>query len=49
MKAKGATVLITPCHNCHSGLEDINHHYHIGFEIKFLGDILYEVIEKPAG
>jgi hypothetical protein len=20
-----------------------------GFEIKFLGDILYEVIEKPAG
>jgi Fe-S oxidoreductase len=48
-KAKGAKVLITPCHNCHSGLEDINHHYHIGFEIKFLGDILYEVIEKPAG
>jgi Fe-S oxidoreductase len=49
VKAKGAKVLITPCHNCHSGLEDINHHYHIGFEIKFLGDILYEVIEKPAG
>jgi Fe-S oxidoreductase len=49
VKAKGATVLITPCHNCHSGLEDINHHYHIGFEIKFLSDILYEAIEKPAG
>jgi Fe-S oxidoreductase len=46
-KAKGAKVLITPCHNCHSGLEDINHHYGLGLEIKFLMDILYEVMEKP--
>jgi len=47
VKAKGANVLITPCHNCHSGLEDINHHYGLGLEIKFLMDILYEVMEKP--
>ena len=47
-KARGAKVLITPCHNCHSGLEDINHHYGIGLEIKFISDILYEVIEKPV-
>jgi Fe-S oxidoreductase len=47
VKAKGAKVLITPCHNCHSGLEDINHHYGLGLEIKFLMDILYEVMEKP--
>jgi Fe-S oxidoreductase len=47
-KAKGAEVLIAPCHNCHSGLEDINHHYGIGLEIKFIGDILYEVMEKPV-
>ena len=46
-KAKGAKVIIAPCHNCHSGLEDINHHYGLGFDIKFLGDILYEVMEKP--
>ena len=46
-KAKGAKVLITPCHNCHSGLEDINHHYGLGLEIKFLVDILYEVMDKP--
>jgi Fe-S oxidoreductase len=46
-KAKGAKVLIAPCHNCHSGLEDINHHYGLGLEIKFLGDILYEVMDKP--
>lgn len=46
-KSRGASVLITPCHNCHSGLEDINHHYELGFDVKFIGDILYEVIEKP--
>jgi Fe-S oxidoreductase len=46
-KTRGAKVLIAPCHNCHSGLEDINHYYGVGQEIKFLGDILYEVMEKP--
>jgi Fe-S oxidoreductase len=46
-KARGAKVLIAPCHNCHSGLEDINDHYGLGLEIKFLMDILYEVMDKP--
>jgi len=46
-KSRGAKVLITPCHNCHSGLEDINHHYELGLDIKFIIDILYEVMEKP--
>lgn len=46
-KSRGAQVLITPCHNCHSGLHDIVHHYGIGLEIKFLSDIIYEVMEKP--
>lgn len=47
LAATGVKVLLAPCHNCHSGLEDINHHYKIGMGIKFLGDILYEVMEKP--
>ena len=46
-KKRGASIMITPCHNCHSGLEDINHHYELGFDIKFFGDIIYEVMEKP--
>jgi Fe-S oxidoreductase len=46
-KSRGAKVLIAPCHNCHSGLEDINHHYGLGYEIKFISDIIYEVMEKP--
>jgi Fe-S oxidoreductase len=46
-KTKGAEVLIAPCHNCHSGLEDIVHHFGVGQEVKFIGDIIYEVMEKP--
>jgi hypothetical protein len=38
---------VAPCHNCHSGLHDIVHHYEIGLDIKFFGDIIYEVMEKP--
>jgi len=47
-KVKGAKIVITPCHNCHSGIEDIIHHYELGVETKFLGDILYQVMEKPS-
>ena len=47
VKSRGAKILIAPCHNCHSGLEDINRYYGLGMDIKFIGDILYEVMEKP--
>lgn len=46
LKRTGAQVLIAPCHNCHSGLEDIVEHYGIEMEIKFFGDIIFEVMEK---
>jgi Fe-S oxidoreductase len=45
-KAKGAVTCIAPCHNCHGGLEDIIHSYGLGLDLKFLGDIIYEVMEK---
>ncbi|MFH2091600.1 MAG: electron transfer complex ferredoxin TmcB [Pseudomonadota bacterium] len=48
LKRTGAQVLISPCHNCHSGLHDIVEHYGIGMEIKFLGDIIFEVMEKTV-
>ncbi|MCP4693770.1 MAG: (Fe-S)-binding protein [Desulfobacterales bacterium] len=47
-KSRGARTLIAPCHNCHSGLEDIVHYYGIGLETKFIADIMYEVMEKPG-
>jgi Fe-S oxidoreductase len=46
-KSKGAVTCIAPCHNCHGGLEDIIHVNEIGMDLKFLGDIIYEVMEKP--
>jgi Fe-S oxidoreductase len=46
-KAKGAKTIIAPCHNCHGGLEDIVHHYGLDMDIKFLGDIIYQTMEKP--
>jgi Fe-S oxidoreductase len=42
-----ADAVVTPCHNCHSGIEDIVHHYEIGIDVKFLIDILYDTMEKP--
>ena len=47
IKETGAEVVISPCHNCHGGLEDIIHKYHLGTELKFLIDIIYECMEKP--
>ncbi|WP_457571634.1 electron transfer complex ferredoxin TmcB [Desulfovulcanus sp.] len=47
LKATGVKVLVAPCHNCHGGLEDIIHYYDLGMELKFLGDIIYECMEKP--
>ncbi len=43
----GVKVCIAPCHNCHGGLEDIIHKYKLGIELKFLGEIIYDCMEKP--
>jgi Fe-S oxidoreductase len=47
LKATGVKVCIAPCHNCHGGLEDIIHKYELGIELKFLGEIIYDCMEKP--
>ena len=47
IRATEAEVVVSPCHNCHSGLEDIAKHYELGVEVSFLGDIIYECMEKP--
>ncbi len=46
LEKTGAEVLIAPCHNCHSGLEDIVHYYKVDMEVKFFSDIIFEVMEK---
>ncbi|MBW1988323.1 MAG: (Fe-S)-binding protein [Deltaproteobacteria bacterium] len=46
-RTRGARTIIAPCHNCHGGLEDIVEHHHLGMDLKFLGDVIYECMEKP--
>ena len=47
LKATGVRICIAPCHNCHGGLEDIIHKYKLDMELKFLGEIIYNCMEKP--
>ncbi len=46
-KRTGADIIITPCHNCHSGIEDIVGFYNLGMHVKFINEILVEVMEIP--
>ncbi|MBU1171172.1 MAG: (Fe-S)-binding protein [Proteobacteria bacterium] len=48
IRKTGAKVVITPCHNCHSGIDDILHHYKIPMTIKFMVDILTLTMNKPV-
>jgi hypothetical protein len=47
LAATGAKVLISPCHNCHSGLEDIVSYYKLGMHVVFISEILMKTIEIP--
>jgi Fe-S oxidoreductase len=46
-KATGAKVIVTPCHNCHSGIEDIIYGYKLDMHVKFFSEILVECMEIP--
>jgi len=47
LAATGAHTVVTPCHNCHSGVEDIIGHYKLGMHTTFVIDLLMKTIEKP--
>ena len=47
LKNTGVSHVVIPCHNCHGGLEDIIGHYKLGMHGMFIGDIIYELMEKP--
>jgi Fe-S oxidoreductase len=47
LAATGVHVLIAPCHNCHSGLEDIVNYYKLGMHIVFISEILMKTMEIP--
>ena len=47
IKTTGAHTIVTPCHNCHSGIEDIVHTYKLGTGVKFFCELLVEAMEIP--
>ena len=50
LKATGAQVVVTSCHNCVDGLGDLIKHYKLDMEVTQLVDLVAEalVLEKPA-
>jgi len=47
LAATGAKVVITPCHNCHSGIEDIIKTYKLDMHVKFINELLVDCMELP--
>jgi Fe-S oxidoreductase len=47
LAATKAHIVITPCHNCHSGIEDIISGYKLGMHVKFFIEILMQTMEIP--
>jgi Fe-S oxidoreductase len=50
LKATGAKIVVTSCHNCVDGLADVIRHYELGMEVTQLVNLVAKalVIEKPA-
>ena len=48
LRATGARIIIAPCHNCHGGLEDLIHHHHLDMKTMFLGDLIYQNMQRPG-
>jgi Fe-S oxidoreductase len=44
VKATGAKVLATACENCHTQLSDLNTHYGMGVEVKFLSSMIADAL-----
>ena len=50
LRATGAKIVVTSCHNCVDGLTDLIKHYQLDMEVKQLVDLVYSamVVPKPA-
>ncbi|MBR4487979.1 MAG: (Fe-S)-binding protein [Bacteroidales bacterium] len=48
IRATGADVVITPCHNCVDQLMQIDHHYKLGVEIKSVAEVVADALVMSA-
>jgi Fe-S oxidoreductase len=44
VKETGAKILATACENCHTQLNDLNNHYQMGVEVKFLSSLVADAL-----
>lgn len=44
VNATGAKILATACENCHTQLSNLNDHYQMGLEVKFLSSIIADAL-----
>ena len=44
VNATGAKILATACENCHAQLNDLNKHYKMGVEVKFLSSMIADAL-----
>ncbi len=47
IRATGAKTVITPCHNCHDQISDLNREYQLGVKVMYLKDYLCEAMIIP--
>jgi Fe-S oxidoreductase len=44
VNATGAKTLATACENCHAQLSDLNDHYQMGVDVKFLSSMIADAL-----
>ena len=44
VKDTGARILATACENCHAQLDNLNDHYDMGVEVKFLSSMIADAL-----
>jgi Fe-S oxidoreductase len=49
IRATGARVVASPCHNCITQLKEIGQHYALGVEVRTIGEIVADALVLPAG
>lgn len=48
IRATGAKVIASPCHNCADQLLEINKHYRLGAEVLSVVELVYQALVRPA-
>jgi Fe-S oxidoreductase len=48
IRATGARVVASPCHNCIDQLMELNRHFALGVEVKTLGEIVADALVLPG-